>query len=442
MNESINKSNYEAYFLDYLEGRLSAADAEDLFAFLITHPSLAEELEEMRVGFEVVNNISDLELHSETLDEQAKFTLRKTDDGSGLSNNDLLLVKELEGDISLEERALLDALCAKNQQLYRERAAMKKTKLVPPAVTFEEKATIAWPMEADMSDIDMLLAAAVEGDLNASEIHSLQSLFSSPAAFQSALLRMRQAVLAPTIVLFEHKASLRRKETVVIPLRRYLAYTAAAAAMAVLIYTVWPQQNTNARMAATWENEQIDLQHSTPPLPQEKQNTQETSWLAPTKIQYRLLDTQLVNNLPSGIKRDSLPSNSASPEKANAPQEVLYTNQEEKNLPESIAPLTKQEALAQDENPVTYEADNQKFFTIREIVEYKVKSWVWGGKNYPDKSFGMALLNREFEKYTSKMRKKKNNGGRGLEFENVNTQHEHFRRFKIGRFEYKKHLKK
>lgn len=40
----INKDNYEAYFLDYLEGNLSEKDKKELELFLIENPKLGEEL--------------------------------------------------------------------------------------------------------------------------------------------------------------------------------------------------------------------------------------------------------------------------------------------------------------------------------------------------------------------------------------------------------------
>lgn len=44
----INPENYESYFLDYIEGRLSADDEIEIMAFLRNHPGLKEELEQYR----------------------------------------------------------------------------------------------------------------------------------------------------------------------------------------------------------------------------------------------------------------------------------------------------------------------------------------------------------------------------------------------------------
>ena len=45
-NGMINMENYEAFFLDYLEGNLTGEEREQLFLFLKAHPGLREELEQ------------------------------------------------------------------------------------------------------------------------------------------------------------------------------------------------------------------------------------------------------------------------------------------------------------------------------------------------------------------------------------------------------------
>jgi hypothetical protein len=447
MNESINKSNYEAYFLDYLEGRLSASEAEDLFAFLLTQPSLADELEEMRAGFDIVSNISDLELQSETLDEQDKFNLRKTADRSGLSNSDLLLVKELEGHLSNHEALELRALLEAKPELTRVQAAYRHTRLRPELhIVFEGKEELVFNEKSKLNSPAMLMAAELEGQLTPEERSLLDALCTNNEQLKRERAAMLLAKLTPTAEVFEHKDSLRRKAAVVIPLRRYFAYTAAAAAVAVLIYTVWPQQSTNARMAASWENDKVELKQVSPSSPTENSSTQENAQeipvVAPFKQRVNAQRTEVANNIPTVPKPEANPSNLSQPEKPNAPQEAPLANQGNNEQPESSSPLQHQDALAQDEHPVTYVADQQKYFTLREIVENKVKSWVWGGKNYPEKSFGAALLNREIAKHNAKVSKKNKRKSKGLEFENVKTKNEQSRRIKIGKFEYNKHVKK
>lgn len=44
----INKSNYEAFALDYLEGTLPAAEQQEMESFLQNHPAIAEEIKELK----------------------------------------------------------------------------------------------------------------------------------------------------------------------------------------------------------------------------------------------------------------------------------------------------------------------------------------------------------------------------------------------------------
>lgn len=45
---TINRNNYEMYFLDYLEGNLDPVMEEELKTFLANHPDLSAELEQYR----------------------------------------------------------------------------------------------------------------------------------------------------------------------------------------------------------------------------------------------------------------------------------------------------------------------------------------------------------------------------------------------------------
>lgn len=512
MNQGINKSNYEAYFLDYLEGRLSAAEAEDLFAFLLVNPALADELEEMRQGFDVVSNISDLELSAEKLNETDKFTLRKANHESGLSQSDLLLVKEFEGDlegteaadlhalllakpeltkvqdafrrtrlqpelhlafdakdelvydersqlqspvmlmaaelegkISSEERALLDALCTTNEQLKRERAAMHMAKLLPTNIPFQEKDSLLWPDVVDLTDTEMLLAAAAEGDLTSAELTMLQSRFTSASAFAAALESMKRAKLVPLAIPFAHKDSLRRREALVIPLRKYFAYTSAAAAVAVLIYTLWPQPTEVARMAAQWQNQRTDSLVAAPSEEQtDKTQLQEPtsktiSW--PKQIQTKNDEVAQEVATPNATpQKDNSPTQPTAPLQATEIPVQPLANNAAPAVDSSSTPMGVDQTLLAD-HVVTYESDTKKFKTLGEIVESKVKSWAWGDNNYPNKGFGSALFQREMAK-RSASKSNKNKREKQLVVENVKTPHEHYWQFKFGKLEFKKHFKK
>lgn len=114
----INKDNYEEYYLDYIEGNLSAQLSEEMEAFLLIHPEL--ELE----GHDLPQlNISEKSEPSYGMLEQLK-----REEETGLSQWDYLLVAELEGQLKEEDKALFEQL-NRNKSFVTDRSNYQKTKL-------------------------------------------------------------------------------------------------------------------------------------------------------------------------------------------------------------------------------------------------------------------------------------------------------------------------
>lgn len=116
----INTSNYEAYFIDHLEGNLSESDTILLMQFLNQYPELKNELEE----FEVVK-VNDAPT---TLEESFKSQLLKEEE-TALSRLDYLLIAELEGQLSPEETRELNRLEKADSNLQNEKRLFAKTVL-------------------------------------------------------------------------------------------------------------------------------------------------------------------------------------------------------------------------------------------------------------------------------------------------------------------------
>ncbi len=126
----IDTSNYEAYFLDYLEGQLSKTEEETLMRFLEQHPELKTELEE----FEFIS----LNQESFKLDESEKAGLLK-EEKTGLNRLDYLLIAELEHELSNEEKKELALLNRSITGLDKEKKAFAKTIISPPIVQLANK---------------------------------------------------------------------------------------------------------------------------------------------------------------------------------------------------------------------------------------------------------------------------------------------------------------
>ena len=78
MNMSINRHNYESYFLDYLEGKLTSTDTRRLMEFLSENTDLQEELKQ----FETI------ELKPDTISFNSKETLKRTVIQPAIINSD------------------------------------------------------------------------------------------------------------------------------------------------------------------------------------------------------------------------------------------------------------------------------------------------------------------------------------------------------------------
>ena len=78
MIKKINIFNYEAYYLDYLEGNISEEDAAVLLDFLDKHPELKMEDEELPVFKEVEVSLCSLDFLKETVDtDPSKEKIKK-----------------------------------------------------------------------------------------------------------------------------------------------------------------------------------------------------------------------------------------------------------------------------------------------------------------------------------------------------------------------------
>ncbi len=119
MMERINKENYEAYFLDFVEGNLSASEVDVLNGFLAQHPELKSELKEFE----------ELYLPDAPIENKALKTSLKREESTGLLESEYLLIAQAEGIITADEKARLAALVATNPQLLEDLAIYHKTKL-------------------------------------------------------------------------------------------------------------------------------------------------------------------------------------------------------------------------------------------------------------------------------------------------------------------------
>ncbi len=106
--EKISLHNYEAWFLDYMEGNLSLEERNDLYEFLELHPDLKAELEEdfdEVILIPVADNISD---KSALVVEEGGILISQ-------GNVDDLMIASIEGDLNPSQNEKLTEFVKENK---------------------------------------------------------------------------------------------------------------------------------------------------------------------------------------------------------------------------------------------------------------------------------------------------------------------------------------
>jgi len=126
----ITRNNYESFFLDSLEGNLTAAQQKELQIFMRNNPDLEMEY------FEFQN----VALQPEEAIFEAKNLLKKNETLLTDSPFADLCIARLESDITAEQNVELHTFIQKNPEFQKEADLFAKTKLVPDlAVKFPYK---------------------------------------------------------------------------------------------------------------------------------------------------------------------------------------------------------------------------------------------------------------------------------------------------------------
>jgi len=125
----INRNNYEAYFIDYLEGNLGEEVVDDFIEFLQKNPDLKEELS----FFESVT----AEAENVVFQPKEKLYKEKYESEEVFNHT---VVANLEGDISEKEKKEFEAYISKHPEKQEDIQLFNHTLLQPDeSVTFQNK---------------------------------------------------------------------------------------------------------------------------------------------------------------------------------------------------------------------------------------------------------------------------------------------------------------
>lgn len=152
--KTIDETNYEAFYLDFLEGNLSKEDTALLLAFLEEHPEFKLEEEEF---------IS-LDQNAVVLEDSYKQSLKQVvfdEDSICLSNIQPFLIAHTEGILSPEKERELDRFIALNPSFSHEQKLFDATRLVPNiAEVYADKSSLKQVKRVALWPFISLAAAA------------------------------------------------------------------------------------------------------------------------------------------------------------------------------------------------------------------------------------------------------------------------------------------
>jgi hypothetical protein len=125
----INRSNYEIWLIDWLDGNLSDHQVEQLKLFLNENPDLKEEY----------NELNTLILKPSEKSFPQKDQLKKSDSDLSLSQFEYLCVAYLENDLSASHQTELMELIDKDCERKSSFELIQKIRLVPSGISYKQK---------------------------------------------------------------------------------------------------------------------------------------------------------------------------------------------------------------------------------------------------------------------------------------------------------------
>ena len=127
----INKTNYEIWFIDWLDGNLSDAQVEQMTRFLNGNPDLKEEFEELRKDSILCVSAYDIFLYKEQLKKSTSDII--------LSQFEYLCVAYLENDLSISQQTELMKIINVDTDKKKTFKLIQKTRISASAITYKHK---------------------------------------------------------------------------------------------------------------------------------------------------------------------------------------------------------------------------------------------------------------------------------------------------------------
>lgn len=384
---SINKNNYEAFFLDYHEGNLSPQQVADLLLFVEQHPELKEE-------FESFENVTLDDLSNVSFENKSSLKKEIT-----LENKEDYFIRSVENTLTPAEKSLLENFVKQHPQFLPELELFKKTKVfADTSLVFENKEAL----KKTVVTTDNLLIASVEGLLTNQETVFLNQQLSVDAEMQNNYSLFKQTKLvADTTIVYENKEELKRKERRIIP---FFYYVAAAASVALLIGLFFiyngnknnepgfadkkllPIENTTTTNEAVKNNQPIESNVIVPTQVASivKNNIIKTVRKDSSKTTTVIVNEQPVINIAENKKENKI---EIAPENSIVKIEEPKINNEQLTNPINLSPSLRAESRSENQP--------SEFLSLKEVVAQKLKE-----KTLDDESLAVQKKNGRSKRFT------------------------------------------
>jgi hypothetical protein len=393
----ITRDNYEVYFIDYIDGTLSVDLRQQVEAFLVAHPDLAEELEGLSdVHFKIPNDhsVEKLDLYkAQAPGEKPAFPPVAKEKYEGLRP---IVLPRLKG-----EALVFDAKAS----LYQQERSLYWNLLPGYGVRTAKRADLA----------------VLRGAYGAIVLPKL---------------------VAPTII-FEHKAALYQKGATVIPmapaqegakvftLKRAFYYSTAAAAIAALLWMNMPNDPIPASVA---ENPGRAVQGTTPQTAKDSMGEMNT----PVNQETEIHTVRHPHDKATPIQEhQEAPVYESTPYEIENNEVAQNPNPEPRPLNPEPRPLNPDLGT---QNSAVYTTASAKHKNAKEyngiwdFAEDKAKKALWGGDDYPEQEFTSSWLKKNVNKTSKEL-------DLPVDIESQKDEQRKVFRIRIGRFEYVRYRK-
>lgn len=266
---TLDRTTYEAWLLDRMEGALTPEQERELDAFLAANPDLPADLG----AWPSVDAAAPAFAAKELL--RKHFPPAGAPDATRLTD---FLIARLEGTLSAEQEQQLERYLYEHPDAVREAKLVEATRSSAASIAFTEKAGIErhFPPQGlpDAHRLTDFLIAAEEGDLTAAQRTALAAYLAAHPQAQRDARMVQAARMAPEAVVFTGKAALKKREVRVVPLWTRLAAAASVLVLIGLGWWVWsgngqqPQLANGAQQQHAVTPRPVQRMDSTPSVPQ------------------------------------------------------------------------------------------------------------------------------------------------------------------------------